>query len=66
MRLNYIVQHSALNPPLVSGSLPLVINHGWLTAAISHELQDVLFHELQNGPCRKTFELEYLEIFIKL
>jgi len=22
-----------------------------------------LFHELQNGPCRKTFELEYLEIF---
>jgi len=27
---------------------------------------DVLFHELQNGPCRKTFELEYLEIFIKL
>jgi len=27
---------------------------------------DVLSHELQNGPCRKTFELEYLEIFIKL
>jgi len=27
---------------------------------------DVLFHELQNGPCRKTFELEYLEIFSKL
>ena len=23
-------------------------------------------HELQNGPCRKTFELEYPEIFIKL
>jgi len=27
---------------------------------------DALFHELQNGPCRKTFELEYLEIFIKV
>jgi len=27
---------------------------------------DVLSHQLQNGPCRKTFELEYLEIFIKL
>jgi len=26
----------------------------------------VVSHELQNGPCRKTFELEYLEIFIKL
>jgi hypothetical protein len=24
---------------------------------------EVLSHELQNGPCRKTFELEYLEIF---
>jgi len=27
---------------------------------------DVLSHELQNGQCRKTFELEYLETFIKL
>ena len=27
---------------------------------------DALSHELQNGPCWKTFELEYLEIFIKL
>jgi len=27
---------------------------------------EVLSHELQNGPCRKTFELEYLEIFIKV
>jgi len=27
---------------------------------------DVLFHELQNGPRRKTFKLEYLEICIKL
>ena len=41
-------------------------HHGWRTAAISHELQNVLSHELQNGPCRKTFEWEYLEIFIKL
>ena len=41
-------------------------HHGWRTAAISHELQDVLSHELQNGPSRKTFELEYLENFIKL
>jgi len=32
MRLNYIV--SALNPPLVSGSPPPLINHGWRTAAI--------------------------------
>ena len=28
--------------------------------------QEVLSHELQNWPCQKTFELEYLEIFIKL
>ena len=27
---------------------------------------DVLSHELQNGPCRKTFELEHLETFIKV
>ena len=27
---------------------------------------EVLSQELQNWPCRKTFELEYLEIFIKL
>jgi len=27
---------------------------------------NVLSHELQNGPCRKTFELEYLEVCIKL
>jgi len=27
---------------------------------------DVLSHELQNGPRQKTFELEYLEIFIEL
>jgi len=39
--------------------------HGYRTAAISHELQNVLSHELQNGSCRKTFELEYPEIFIK-
>jgi len=26
---------------------------------------DVLSRELQNEPCRKTFKLEYLEIFIK-
>ena len=39
----------------------------WMAhGGIFHELQDVLSHELQNGPCRKTFELEYLEILIKL
>jgi len=55
-----------LNPPLVSGSLPPLINRGWRTAAIFNQLQNIFSHELQNGPSRKTFELEYLEIFIKL
>jgi len=54
----------SLNAPLVLDSLPPLINHGWRTAAISHELQNVLSHELQNGPSRKTLELKYLEIFI--
>jgi len=34
MCLNYIVEHSALNLPLVSGCPPPLINHGWRTAAI--------------------------------
>jgi len=33
-RLNYIFKHSALNPPLVSGSAPPLINHGWRTAEL--------------------------------
>jgi len=44
-------------------SLP---RHGKRTAASSHELQNFLSHELQNGPCRRTFELEYPEIFIQI
>ena len=50
---------SGHGPLLGYSSLLSLINHGWRTVAFSHELQNVLSHELQNGPCRKTFELVY-------